>query len=203
MIKKIEIKKPENNHSFVEGWMMENTNLCDNIIEFFETNPSLQKKGISYSGLNPDIKDSIDLPVNPIDLENNNFNSVRKYMDHLNECYWEYLDLYKLNKHFEDLHIGPFNIQKYNQGGHFKLWHSERMNMSVSSRLFAWMTYLNDVEDGGETEFFYYGLKIKPIKGLTLIWPCEWTHLHKGSITNEIKYVITGWLHFPDNLRGV
>ena len=46
-------------------------------------------------------------------------------------------------------------------------------------------------------------IKIQPKKGLTLIWPSEWTHLHKGSITNETKYIITGWLHFPDDIEGV
>ena len=24
--------------------------------------------------------------------------------------------------------------------------------------------------------------------------------MHRGSITNETKYIITGWIHFPDNL---
>ena len=74
------------------------------------------------------------------------------------------------------------------------------MNIASSSRLFAWMTYLNTVKDGGETEFHYFDVKVKPIKGLTIIWPSEWTHLHKGSVTNETKYIITGWIHFPDNL---
>ena len=31
------------------------------------------------------------------------------------------------------------------------------------------MTYLNDIKDGGETEFYYQKLKVKPEKGLTLI----------------------------------
>ena len=29
----------------------------------------------------------------------------------------------------------------------------------------AWMVYLNDVEEGGETEFLYQKLKVKPKKG--------------------------------------
>ena len=60
------------------------------------------------------------------------------------------------------------------------------------------MTYLNDVEDGGSTYFNHYDLDIKPTKGLTLIWPAEWTHSHKGNILNSgVKYIITGWLIFP------
>jgi hypothetical protein len=59
------------------------------------------------------------------------------------------------------------------------------------------MTYLNDVNDDGETEFYYQNLKIKPQKGKTVIWPADWTHTHRGitSPTQE-KYIITGWFNF-------
>ena len=59
------------------------------------------------------------------------------------------------------------------------------------------MTYLNDVPKDGETEFFHYGLKIKPEKGKTIIWPAEWTHAHRGNPTTvKEKYITTGWLSF-------
>ena len=59
------------------------------------------------------------------------------------------------------------------------------------------MTYLNDVEEGGSTYFSHYDLEIKPQKGLTLIWPAEWTHAHRGNIlTKGKKYIITGWINF-------
>ena len=59
------------------------------------------------------------------------------------------------------------------------------------------MTYLNDVNKGGETEFYYQKLKIKPEKGLTLIWSADWTFTHKGHTTlDEDKYIITGWFNF-------
>ena len=54
------------------------------------------------------------------------------------------------------------NIQKYNIGGHFAELHTERENTSTMHRVFAWMTYLNDVKEGGRTEFVYYNKKIKP-----------------------------------------
>ena len=58
------------------------------------------------------------------------------------------------------------------------------------------MTYLNDVENGGNTNFEFYNLKIKPEMGKTLIWPADWTHAHTGEIVNSgSKYIITGWMH--------
>ena len=62
------------------------------------------------------------------------------------------------------------------------------------------MTYLNNVDDGGETYFNHFDLKIKPEIGKTLIWPADWTHIHSGEILNSgVKYIITGRMHFPIN----
>ncbi len=70
--------------------------------------------------------------------------------------------------------------------------------MEHCHRLFAWMIYLNDVEDGGTTNFTYYDLKIRPETCKTLIWPAEYTHAHSIEILNSgVKYIITGWMHFP------
>ena len=68
---------------------------------------------------------------------------------------------------------------------------------STLHRVFAWMTYLNDVDvkDGGTTYFNHYDLEVQPKKGLTLIWPAEWTHAHKGNLLQaNSKYIITGYL---------
>ena len=72
--------------------------------------------------------------------------------------------------------------------------HAERMDLFANTRLFAWMTYLNDVEGGGDTVFTHYDKSFKPREGKTLIWPGEWTHAHYGSeVTKGNKYIITGW----------
>ncbi len=99
---------------------------------------------------------------------------------------------------FSTIDIGVFNIQKYNPGDHFSHLHCERTSLNSLHRLFAFMTYLNDVEDGGKTNFDYYGIKVKPGIGKTLIWPAEWTHAHTGEVLKSgTKYIVTGWLHFP------
>jgi hypothetical protein len=61
------------------------------------------------------------------------------------------------------------------------------------------MTYLNDVDvdAGGRTSFDHYGIQVRPQTGVTLIWPAEWTHAHRGEVLSSgIKYIITGWMHF-------
>ena len=59
------------------------------------------------------------------------------------------------------------------------------------------MYYLNDIEEGGETEFVYQDrLKIKPTTGTLLIWTAGFTHTHRALpiINYEPKYLITGWI---------
>lgn len=75
----------------------------------------------------------------------------------------------------------------------YHLFHCEDLTWDTSSRTLAWMVYLNDVEDGGETEWLYQELKIKPQKGRVVIWPGSFTHLHRGNPPRTNKYIATGW----------
>ena len=188
------------NPNFIGSWKIENKKICEKIIDFFENNPKLQEQGQTSRGVDEKIKKTTDITIHPKDLEKKEYDIFNHYFKHLNECFNDYKEQYLFLKTFvKKIHIGPFNIQKYLSGDHFSNLHSERTDMSTLHRLFAWMTYLNDVEDGGTTDFDYYDLKIKPECGKTLIWPAEWTHAHKGSILKSgKKYIITGWLHFTD-----
>ena len=96
--------------------------------------------------------------------------------------------------------IENMTIQHYKPGEGFYKWHTENTGYSYNlNRHLVFMTYLNDVENGG-TEFYHFpDLKIQARKGLTLIWPAGWTHTHKGVISNvDEKYIITGWYSFYD-----
>ena len=57
--------------------------------------------------------------------------------------------------------------------------------------------YLNDVTEGGETEFLYQKCRFKPEKNTILIWPAQFTHVHRGNppLSND-KYIITGWVEY-------
>jgi len=92
----------------------------------------------------------------------------------------------------------PFNVQKYSPGFHYSAWHCENNGHEVfQKRVFAFMTYLNTLQKGGETEFLYQHTKTQAIKGKTLLWPAYFTHTHRGlPAENETKYIITGWVEF-------
>jgi len=89
-----------------------------------------------------------------------------------------------------------WQLQRYEKGvGHFKSFHTEGEYKEFSNRLFAVMFYLNDVEEGGETEFLHQGLFVKPTKGTFLVWPAPWPYVHRGHVPiSDNKYILTTWL---------
>ncbi|KZR84409.1 hypothetical protein MITS9509_02658 [Synechococcus sp. MIT S9509] len=186
--------------NFIGSWAIEPQSVCDELIAYFEVNKRKQKQGVTAGGKNLKTKNTIDVHVSPKELLLPENKCFRNYFTALFECYADYTEQWPFLKEFvEELHIGGFNIQRYEEGQHFQKVHTERSSVSNLHRLFAWMTYLNDVavQDGGSTIFTHYGLEFQPKKGQTLIWPAEWTHAHKGSLlTGNSKYIITGWMHF-------
>ena len=174
---------------------------CKTLIQFFDQRQDLQSPGRVTGGqVNTCVKDSLDIRIEPVDLELEGYEIFGDYFTVLKDCYQDYCSQWDFLKTFmNQTHIGSFNIQKYNPGGHFAEVHSERTSLTKLHRILVWMTYLNDVEEAGETEFVHYGLKVRPRAGRTLIWPAEWTHAHRGNpTTSETKYIITGWFNLAE-----
>ena len=184
---------------FIGCWNLENDKLCNEIINFFENNKNLQKPGISGKGKDVKIKKTTDITILPEDLKKTKFEILKQYIDALHKCFLDYQNQWPfLKSMLNTVNVPAFNIQKYSRGDHFASLHSERTSLESLHRLFAWMTYLKDVNDGGQTSFSHYGIKIKPEIGKTLIWPSEWTHSHQGlEVKSGTKYIVTGWIHFP------
>jgi len=99
---------------------------------------------------------------------------------------------------YKELYVSNAKIQKTSPSGGYHNWHSEHTNdLHSKETLLAWMVYLNDVEDGGETEFLYQSLRVKPIRNRLVLWPAGFTHLHRGNPPLKgDKYIVTGWINF-------
>ena len=177
-----------------------NYNICDDLIEFYKQNKHGYRDG-STNGtvVDKNIKDSIDLPISCIDDKE----PIQKYRDYLWDCVYKYADTYKELHRVNSFSLAPsMNIQHYKIGGGFKTWHCERSGdfNDTIKRILVFMTYLNDVDDGG-TEFLYQNKIVKAEKGKTVIWPSDWTHTHRGQISHtKEKMIVTGWFsHLWDN----
>lgn len=182
--------------TFIGQWFIDES-ICDGLIEFFnEDNQFPIREGVTGKGVDLDSKYSFDKGVSPVTCDHR----IVSYLSVLEDV----ISLYKERYEFCNGTTSPWtikehiNIQWYPPNGGFKRFHTERDgNLSSLNRFLTFMTYLNDVTDAGETEFYYQKLKVKPQKGLTLIWPVDWTHTHRGipSPTQE-KMIITGWYSF-------
>ena len=199
-MKKVFIKTNDINPHFIGSWTIEPFSICEDLISYFEVNLAKQMKGSTLGGVNPNIKDSIDIRIQPKEIILPGNEAFKSYFEELFECYKNYIEEWPFLKNLaQRTEIGSFNLQRYKPGQHFKKIHTERSSIDSSHRVFAFMTYLNDVEEGGSTYFSHYDLEILPRKGLTLIWPAEWTHAHRGNILKEgSKYIITGWISFAN-----
>jgi hypothetical protein len=90
-----------------------------------------------------------------------------------------------------------FMIQKYDKNVGKYTYHNDFHidYISKSYRIITFLWYLNDVHEGGETEF-WGNYKIKPEAGKLILFPASWTFPHTGKmpLSND-KYIITGWLY--------
>ena len=197
MMQRIEISNTSNTPNFIGSWILKDKNMCDEIVNFFEANPSDQGIGAIGGGIDESQKKTTDIPIKPKQLEQEKYKIFNTYINNVVNCFKDYKDQWPFLNTIKGMEIGTFNLQKYSPGGHFSAVHTERASSSTMHRVLAFMTYLNDVEEGGETEFHYYGINVKPKKGKTIIWPAEWTHAHSGGIVKQgCKYIVTGWIQF-------
>ena len=150
-------------------------------------------------------------------LDQINSNLYDEYINELSNVCKLYTEKYKFSAEWAKMRLSSLNdidstakkipllkFQKYYPNKSYYRYHCELDSIGngiESKRHLATMTYLNDVEDGGGTEFYHQNYTCKPQKGLTLIWPAQWTHAHKGiPAPTEFKYIITGWYVFDSDI---
>lgn len=163
--------------------------LCDKIIDFYENNNDIDLKSlqISFSEKNDNINDLKEQIIK--ELYENIFN------------YNHFLKNTNCGFDFNKLSIEFFKIQKYNINKDKSIYNNDlHYNLCNNKKnILNFILYLNDVDEGGETEFFG-NYKIKPKKGKLLIFPSEWffPHTEKIPLSND-KYIIYGWIYSDIN----
>lgn len=172
---------------------------CDSVIACFDRNceagltENRQQSGISKYKTEQD-DEALFLP----EASKMDGALVREFNDTFwNKIYPHYSDAFDILKTAGPHGNYHFKIQKTKIGGGYHIWHAESVTLSMANRLLVWTLYLNDVEEGGETEFLYYPKRIKPKTGTVIVWPAGFTHTHRGNppISNT-KYIVTGWIEF-------
>ena len=177
---------------------------CNGVIGKFETDSRKHQGRLGSgknSGVNVDIKDSIDLMISGLDdwKEEDKvlFDSVNKYSQkYRNKNILGDIEIPILLDTMSDT---GYQIQKTSPNSGYS-WHDDfdpsyNYTSNAGVRVLSFIWYLNDVSEGGYTEFID-GTKIQPERGKFLIFPSSWNFIHRGfPPKKESKYIITGWLH--------
>jgi Rps23 Pro-64 3,4-dihydroxylase Tpa1-like proline 4-hydroxylase len=179
--------------------------LCNRIIELYE-NEENKYEGVTRGGLNKSVKDTTDFVI-PYDASSNmdwlNINDI--LYNELNKNLHKYI--VKIRQYLNNetyilfdakcLTENLFMIQKYIKNrGHY-IYHNDASFEPdrTKYRVLTYLWYLNDITEGGETEF-WGNYKIKPTAGKLLIFPSSWSFPHCGKMPiSDNKYIITGWLY--------
>jgi len=174
---------------------------CEDTIKLFE---NYHKTGYTYSRLSEsnsilNLKDDTALDIIPsieLDWDPGFINSFHsRFYDYIYPIYnTQYPILQFLRKHKSKY----IKIQKTAPTQGYHIWHCEHDACEDSSNKFlTWILYLNDVEEGGETEFLYQSLRFKPKAGTFVLFPAHFTHTHRGNPPlSGVKYIATGWIEF-------
>jgi prolyl 4-hydroxylase len=184
-------------NTFIGGWFVPELDVCDELIAYFQASTRKVDGAVGSGQVDKEIKDSTDLRL---DYDQFTDPPVAHYLHNLRRVCEQYVGKYQASAAVDGWGITEkINIQHYAPGGGYKIWHCERWGkeMPAAARHLVFMTYLNDVHDAGGTEFLHQQLVVQPRRGLTLIWPADWTHHHRGIVSpSEEKYIITGWFSF-------
>jgi len=181
------------------------------LIELFE-NEDGKYDGITHGGLQKNIKDTKDfvIPENEpkwykyYQLFNAELTrNLQIYLNKLNQnpsFKNENQNTTNIYKHFQNSKISHtvFMLQRYIMNeGKYVYHHDFSVDFkNKKNRIITYLWYLNDVEEGGETDFPDINIKVKPETGKLILFPATWDFPHCGKMPiSSNKYIVTGWLY--------
>lgn len=175
---------------------------CDSLIEYFDW---CNKQNRSFGRTEAErLKKDESALLNPVSQQTISFTTpnITMYINEFNQgfwdtCYKEYRDKYSVLSDYDNHTIYTYKIQRTEPTGGYHIWHSEDGSKEFSRRTGVYILYLNDVEEGGETEFLYFSKRVKPKKGRLMIFPPNYPWAHRGNPPlSGVKYILTGWTEF-------
>ena len=175
--------------------------MCKEAIEFFERQNGFNKIYDRFSTERAGNRSKKDMATNigPEEILGShsqaNFKTMFVNFDLALKMYLQNIDV---GRDCDPLNYTEIKIQKTVPTGGYHIWHIEwgpGAGYEGFRRFLTYMIYLNDVNDGGETEFLHQSVRVKPKAGRIVIWPAAFPYMHRGNppLKHE-KYVITSWI---------
>lgn len=170
--------------------------LCDEIIKTFELLNSLGHcfPGQTQGGVDKTSKGSIDMDFLTYGAT---VPYAQQALEYIQKGYLKFVEQYPILNTLAPHSLNAFQVQRYRpelQEG-YHAFHCEVGSKVCSERMLTYIMYLNDIDEGGETEFLYQKVRVKPTVGTVVIFPAYFTHVHRGNpvLSDQAKYIATGW----------
>ena len=168
--------------------------LCRAVVDLFDRNESMRRGRIGGLGegyYEDQAKISWDLEIRNEGASRDIFRAIHPGIQ---ACVSDYLSRSPILRSFELMATG-YKIQMYAKGAGRFHWHADAVGKDAGDRVVAMVLYLNDVEKGGETEFFHQGIKIVPRAGQLALFPAGWNFMHCGHTPeSDDKYIISTFI---------
>jgi len=175
---------------------------CDSIIDHFNWREENGQTWDRKKEANNLVKSDSACLLNPTSSIDFGWEQINFLLKEFNELFWSnyyasYCEEFSTLSNFSNHTIFSYKVQKTVPGGGYHVWHAESDCLAHSRRLGVYTVYLNDVQEGGETEFLYQNLRVPAEKGTLCIFPSSYTHTHRGNPPlSNTKYIMTGWIEF-------
>lgn len=165
---------------------------CQEIIDLSEKNNEWQDariKGNSFDSeetINKNIRSNLTLYINQYSFE------VDPIYYEMCKTVWRYCNEYSKKYKVPFYSTEEAQILKYSDGEYYDPHCDYGPGLP---RVFSALLYLNDVDEGGETEFINFNLRVKPKAGRLVIFPSNYAYAHAARPPkNSIKYVSVFWM---------
>jgi hypothetical protein len=173
---------------------------CDILVKWFNDNPDRHIQGQVYGGSGEDFNNQVVLDqkkttqVYPLPED-----SISDLMTRIIFASYDTYSKIHPVPSGQPLCAKDYSLRVYRMNdGYFKK-HCDQTAGANSQRIFGFIAYLNDVVEGGETNFTALGVKGNPEKGNVLIFPCNYLFEHEGCVPiSGDKYVMTAFINFGD-----
>ena len=193
--------------SFIGLWSIKNTEICDKIINLFEENEMSHSDIGFYDHADQSVKydkkliNGKQMQVRLENLTNEDYEPIKNYFLILEKCFLSYCESWPtIQTDLIGISRNASIVKFLRSEKEFNEYNYHRKSAENSMDLFSFKTYLNSLQnEKGNTEFYYQGTSINHFKGLTIIWPTDWTHASRflpPDDDDDVSYTITGTLGY-------
>ena len=145
---------------------------CQQLINYFE---NLKNLNLTYdrqqikNGKAHEKQDETAFLLETSVMINRRNSIVSVFLDKFWSCYESYANHFSVLAASEVHGINSMRLQKTLPGQGYHQWHYESSDLDTSRRNIVWSIFLNDVDEGGETEFLYLRKRVQAKAGRLLI----------------------------------